>query len=393
MPSLHVALITRRFWPLVGGPERLMATLAEELPELGARTTVVTTQWDTNWPEATDHSGTPVIRLPYSLLPGWGTIRSMWSLGRWLRSQTDPVDAVVVSTLRHDAFAASGALRGTPVPVLLRAERAGRWGDTLWQQEARFGSRIRRSCQQADAIVVPHESVAAELHAAGYAPAQLHLIPNGVKLPAPRTPPRRRLARATLAEANPDFRTADETPIAVYVGRLHTTQGLHDLIRAWRKVIDLWPQARLWLVGEGTDRGDLYDRLRDHELKYHVSMPGAFDDVTELLQAADVFVQPAYEANTRLALLEAMAAGVPVIAADVPEHRQLLGSHERGLLVPIRSPTLLAEAIAQVFTLQQEAVQRAAAARNHVAERYSARRMAAQHLQLIEQCIAARKAQ
>ena len=52
---LRVALVTRRFWPLVGGTERVMANLAEELPQLGVKPIVLTAQWDSHWPVEIDH--------------------------------------------------------------------------------------------------------------------------------------------------------------------------------------------------------------------------------------------------------------------------------------------------------------------------------------------------
>jgi glycosyltransferase involved in cell wall biosynthesis len=384
---LRVALVTRRFWPLVGGTERVMATLAEELLQLGATSLVLTAQWDSHWPAEIDHAGTPVQRLPQPQVRGWGTLRYLWSLSRWLKAHGDELDAVMVSGLGYDAYAAVAALAGGAVPVILRAETAGPGGDCQWQRESRFGSRIKRRCQQAAAIVAASDSVAGELRAAGYSPDSIQCIPNGVAIPEPRTSQRREAARAILGEANPDMKVSNDTPVALYVGRLSAEKGLHDLLRAWRRIISIWPDARLWLVGEGPDRDDLYDRLRDHELKYHVAMPGAFDDVTELLYAADVFVLPSYEEGTTLSLLEAMAAALPVVASDIPGHERLATHRERALLVPVKNPVALAESIAEALTLRDEAVARAERARQHVMDHYSAKQMAQRHLELIQQVV------
>lgn len=381
---LRLALVTRRFWPLVGGGERVMASLAEELQPLSARPVVLTAQWDAHWPVEINHAGAPVHRLPQPQVRGWGTIRYLWSLSRWLKQHRDELDAVIVSTLTHDAYAAVAALAGSNVPVLLRAERGGPAGDVQWQREARFGARIQRRCQQAAAFIAPSDLVANELQAVGYPAKRIHVIANGVAIPSLRTSERRLAARAILGEANPDLKVPDETPVALYVGRLHSQKGLHDLVRAWRRIISIWPDARLWLVGEGPERDDLYDRLRDHELKYHVAMPGAFDDVSELLYAADVLVQPAYEEGSSLALLEAMAAGLPVVASDIRGHQRLLTHREQGLLTPIKNPVALAESIAEVLTLHDEAAARSERARRHVSENYSAQQMARGHLKLIQ---------
>jgi glycosyltransferase involved in cell wall biosynthesis len=183
------------------------------------------------------------------------------------------------------------------------------------------------------------------------------------------------------------MKVSDDTPVGLYIGRLSAEKGLHDLVRAWRRIINVWPEARLWLVGEGPDRDDLYDRLRDHELKYHVAMPGAFDDVTELLYAADVFVLPSYEEGTTLSLLEAMAAALPVVASDIPGHERLATHRDRALLAPPKNPVALAESIAEALTLTDEAAARAERARQHVMDNYSAKQMAQRHVELVQQVI------
>jgi glycosyltransferase involved in cell wall biosynthesis len=377
---LRLALVTRRFWPLVGGAEKVIATLAEELQPLDVEPVILTAQWDSHWPTEIEHAGAVVHRLPQPQIRGWGTIRYLWSLTRWLKQRRREIDAVIVSSLQYDAYAAVSALAGTKIPVLLRAQA----GDCHWQREARFGARIKQNCERASAIIATSQQIADELRGAGYAADLVHVIPNGVPLPEPRTPQRRTLARTILGDANPDLRVTEQTPVAVYTGRLETSRGLHDVIQAWRRILDLWPEARLWLIGEGPDREELYDRLRDHELKYHVSMPGAFDDVAELLDAADVFVLPSHEGDTSLSLLEAMAAGLPVVASDTLGNQQLVTHREHGLLVPARNPLALAEAIAEVVTLRDEATLRADRARQRVEQEYSAKLMAQRHVALIQ---------
>jgi glycosyltransferase involved in cell wall biosynthesis len=388
---LRLALVTRRFWPLVGGAENVMGHLAAELQQLGVKSTIVTAQWDSHWAREIDHAAVPIVRLPQSTLRGWGTIRYLWSLARWLRAQRHEFDAVIVSTLRYDAYATLRALHGMAIPVVLRAERAGPSGDAAWLRTARFGSRIQAACRKASALIAASGPIAEELNATGFAPDFIELIPNGVPLGEARSAERRRIARDTVAEANSDLKVDEGAPVVLYTGRLEAAKGLHDLLRAWRKIIDVWPNARLWLVGEGPDRDDLYDRLRTHELKYHVAMPGAFDDVSELLHAADVLVMPTHGEGLSLSVLEAMAAGLPVVATDTPGNREAITHGEQGLLVPPRNPTSLAEAIAETLTLREEASRRAERARQHVEQRFSARAMAEKHLALTERLLKRQK--
>ena len=109
MTSLRIAVITRRFWPLVGGAESLLACLAAELRNRGARPIVLTAQWAPEWPRRLMVREVPVVRLPHPAQRAWGTLRYMLALTRWLRQHRTELDLVYVSMLKHDAYAAIGA--------------------------------------------------------------------------------------------------------------------------------------------------------------------------------------------------------------------------------------------------------------------------------------------
>jgi glycosyltransferase involved in cell wall biosynthesis len=102
-----------------------------------------------------------------------------------------------------------------------------------------------------------------------------------------------------------------------------------------------------------------------------VVLPGAFDDVQEILQAADAFVYPVLEAGTAMAPLEAMAAGLPVVASDIPDNRHLLADGAAGMLVPPEDPSALASAIGQVLDSAELAEDLGRPARQRATEAYS----------------------
>ena len=384
----RVAMITRRFWPLVGGAEMAMANLAVGLRELGAQCRIVTAQWEPQWPKELVHRETPVTRLAQPSVRGWGTLRYMWRLGTWLRKHKAEFDAVLVSMLKHDAYAALVSLESTKIPVVIRAEGAGESGDCVWHKQARFGMRIRGRCRQAKALIAPSPSIADELRAAQFPSESVFEIANGVAVPPPRTRERRSLARMALADANPDLIASDDTPVAVFTGRLHPAKGLFDLVKAWEGVVEALPNARLWIVGEGPLRDELYSYIRERQVHPFISMPGAFDDVDEVLAAADCFVLPSYEEGMSIALLEAMAAGLPVIASDIPGNRRLIEPSETGILTPSRDPQSLAREIVAVLrsvNSHDRSPQRLGEnARMLVETRYSLRQMAARHLEVLQ---------
>ena len=385
MSGLRLALISRRYWPLLGGAEVNMSRLAFALRQTGATPHILTAQWESSWPTHFSYQDVPITRLPMPMQRWWGTIRYMVGITRWLKEHRRSVDAVYVSMLKHDAYAALGMQPAAPWPVVLRAEGAGESGDCHWQQVARFGQRIRRRCQQADAIIAPSRRIYDELLAADYPAERLHHIPNGVTLYEPRTAERRLAARVILSDSHPDMVTSEFTPIVVYTGRLHRAKGLFDLLHAWPIVLQQFPAAQLWLIGEGPDREDLFETILDLDLRRSVIMPGAFDDVQDVLQAADVFVLPSTEEGLSLALLEAMSASVPIVASDIPGNRELIVSGNHGTLVPVGNEPAWAAAICQTLAQPHLVQPLVAAAYQRVAEQFTLSHVVQKHLELFQE--------
>lgn len=387
MSGRRLVLVSRRFWPLVGGAEMVMANLATEFRELGCAVHILTAQWEPHWPRELVHREIPVTRLPHPQRRGWGTFCYMCALSRWLRRHRREFDGVLVSMLKHCAYSALGARHGAA--VVLRAEGGGVTGDCHWQRTGNFGGRIRTRCLKAPAVVAPGQGVADELLAAGYAPERVHFIPNGVRLAAADPTGERKIAaRRTLADANIELTVPDGSPLAVFTGRLDRRKGLFDLVRAWRDVVMRWPQARLWLIGEGADREPLWQLIRELDLRGRVLMPGAFDQVDDLLRAADLFVLPSYEEGMSLALLEAMGSGVPVVASDIPGNRALVEHERTGLLAPVGDSTAWAAAIERLAGDPVLSLALGGAGRRLVAEHYSLRRCAESHLAIFERLLA-----
>ena len=370
-----------------------MGRLARGLAARGNLVDVLTAAWQRDWPLRQRWHDVPLTRFPQPHQRVWGTARYLTSLARWLRARRNELDLVYVSMLKHDAYAAIRALSGAPVTLVLRAEGSGSGGDAQWQADAWYGGLIRGACRQAAAIVVPSQQIQGELQQRGYAPQQLHLIPNGVPLGPPRTTALRRRARAALATASEQFRAplapAPARTWITYTGRLVAAKGILDLVEAWSSLHHHYPHAVLLLVGDGPARQDIGLRVRELGLESSVLMPGEFPDTHDILAASDLFVLPSYEEGLSVALLEAMAAELPCIGTDVPGVQELLAS-ERGWLVPPRAPQVLAQAIRAALDNPDYARAVAQSARQHVALHYSLDQAIDHHLDLFARLITAR---
>ena len=372
--------MSRRYPPLIGGAEKALGYLAPALAAEGAEVTVLTARAPgaaeaetVPVPEAKGGGRLTVERLATSPLRFVGTWLYMRNLRRRLAG--GGFDLAYVSMLKHDAFVAVGEGARSGFPVVLRPEGAGATGDLAWQSWGRFGRRIGDRCKRADALVSISAAVTKELERAGYEPARIHALPNGV--PVPEAPWNRR----------PDWRLA---PVAAFVGRLAPEKGLDTLVDAWPAVRDAYPGARLVLVGEGPERPALEARVAALGLDGSVELPGATADPTAALRASDLFVLPSREEGMSVALLEAMALGVPLVATAIPGNRRLVHDFKQGRLAPPDDPGALARAILDQWDGFDRAFQMGRTARRRVRDEFSIRAVARRHLDLFETLVRAR---
>jgi glycosyltransferase involved in cell wall biosynthesis len=380
--ALRVAMVTRRYWPLTGGAATVTAQLAAALPREGIEATVVTPRWEATWPVEMRHRGTRVVRLPMPRRGPFCDLRYAWRLSAWLRRHAQEFDVVYVSELKHDAAATVHAARRADFRVVLRAENSGLTGDCHWQINVPLGRRIKHHCFQADAFLAPSPTIERELIAAGYARDRIYSAPSGVSTGPPRTAQQRAESRAVLAELGAPFKLEGVAPLAVFVGRLTEDKRLPRLLQAWSEVALRRPDARLWLVGEGPLQAELAAQVNALGLAGSVLLPGAFDIVDELLQAADLFVYPVLESGNAVALLEAMAYGLPIVASDIPDNRRLLEGG-LGTLVPEDDAGALSQAIEQLLSSPELAGRLASAAQEAATERCCLEQMVSRHAALL----------
>jgi len=376
---MRVVLVSRRFWPLVGGAESHMLYLAEELRRQGAEVTVLTGRQARSFPARLTVCEVPGWRLKHPRRRIWGTYRWTQALSHWLRGHADTYDVVYVSLLKHEAYAAVGAMRRVGKPIVLRAEGAGPGGDCHWLKTSLFGPRICKRLLAADAVVACNEGIAEELAATGFCERQIVRIHNGVPMPPPRDDAYRQDARQALARLDQRLIVENGERVAVYAGRLARGKGLETLIRAWRNVTRERPNCILWLVGDGPLRGRLVDLIHTCELRTKVVLAGRFSTAADLLAAADLFVLPTEAEAMSLAALEAMATPLPVILSDIAANSALIQPEKNGLLAPVGDAGAWAEAILRLLDNETKSRRLALRARETVAERFSIEHTAGAH--------------
>lgn len=220
-----------------------------------------------------------------------------------------------------------------------------------------------------DAIVTLTDREAQEHLALGVGrPSQFVTIFSGIPLPGPKTRagtgPSRRRALGLPAEG----------ALVGSVGRLDPIKGHGLLIRAFAMLGDRHPGARLILIGEGEKREEYQALARELGVAEGVRFMGWRDDVGDLLEELDLFVFPSRNEGMGRAAVEAMAAGLAVVAARTGGLPEVVREEETGLLVPPGDAAALSAAIDRLLARPEERRAMGEAGRR-LAQAYSAERM------------------
>ncbi|MEC5386110.1 glycosyltransferase [Uliginosibacterium sp. H3] len=166
----------------------------------------------------------------------------------------------------------------------------------------------RKQCNALDAIIVPSSPMAERLHAYGIA-RPMHVLPTGIPLS--------RFGSGDRARFRAHYQIDEDRPVALFVGRAAHEKNIDFLIDALRHALRDCPRLLLLIAGEGPALEHLRDRVHAEQLVDSVRFVGYLDRATELpdcYAAADVFVFASRTETQGLVLLEAMAAGLPVVA-------------------------------------------------------------------------------
>lgn len=297
-------------------------------------------------------------------------IRGLWRL--WLLLLHERFD--VVETFTHD-----GNLLGLPlawlarVPVRIATHRGKIEGFPLWRQRLhRWLVNIGIPCT----LIAVSEQTRQTAMNEGIRADRIVVIPNGV------TPLDTSLVNRTGARTELGL---DENDIFLLsIGRLTYQKGHEFLVRAMSRVIRHFPNAKAGICGEGFLRPQLESQILELGLSNHVRLLGRWEDVSALLASADIFVLPSRWEGLSRALMEAMAAGIPVVASRVDGIRDLVTDGVHGLLIPSEDTGMLEKSILQLLADPQMRKRMGAAAQVHVLRDHSTDAMCRKYYDLMQ---------
>jgi glycosyltransferase involved in cell wall biosynthesis len=236
----------------------------------------------------------------------------------------------------------------------------------------------RRAMMGTDAVVMVCEAARDDAVERGIVPsAKTRVVPNGIRVdnfPTASDAMQERLVRRLKLPAR--------TQLIGSVGRLNWAKNQVDLIRAFRYVHDRRSDTALVLIGDGELRAKLRECALVEGVADSVYFLGDRDDVHELLQGFDLFVLSSVSEGYSLALLEASAAALPIVATDVGGNGEIVRNGRTGRLVPPGEPLALGEAMLALLREPRKAVALGHAARAWVEQHGSLDAMAGHYARL-----------
>lgn len=194
-------------------------------------------------------------------------------------------------------------------------------------------------------------------------PERVRVIYNGIDPALYASSPDAELRRALI----PDHGER----VAIVVANFISYKGHRVFLDAWRRVLDVWPDAVALLVGDGPTRLECQQLAASLGLGESVRFLGTRHDVPQLLSIAAIAVHPSFEEGFSNAILEAMAAGLPVIATAVGGSPEVIEEGVTGHLIPARDAGAIFDAISDLFRDHERARRMGEAGRCRVARRFS----------------------
>jgi len=336
----------------VGGAERLLVSTLPRLDKSKYEVSVVYLHGDDLRPEL-ERAGIRVTRLKSRGKFDFGSFTQLVRLFREERIEILHTHLIQADILGYFAG------RRAKVPVIISTKHNTNYfqshGAWLPPVDAFVNRHLKRIIAVSEAVkkfYVETQRLPSE---------KIDVIHNGIDLTAFRQ-------AAPVSKAELAVKPTEK--VVCCVGSLKEKKGHAVLLRAWPYVISRRSDARLVLVGDGPLRDELQRTANESGVRETIRFLGNRSDVPSILRAADVFVLPSLWEGFGIAVVEAMAAGVPVVASRVDGVCEIIRDGQDGVLVPPNEPEKLAQAIVDLLD-DSERMKRFVASASKRAEEFS----------------------
>ena len=350
-PGRHIVLLLDQFPPVLGGGERIVLRTAALLQSAGYRVSIITFAVQCG-PDALEKAACPIFLLPITGVFQPAALLAAGQLGRFLRRER----VSIVQTY----FESSNLFGGLTTKLLSRARLVWNFRDMGILREAKHRVAYRLLRRLPDHVIAVSEKVRQHaIEVDRIDPARVSVMYNGLNL------------RACQESEMPQMATA---PLVVTVGNIRPVKGHDTLVEAAALVLKSMPEVRFKIVGETLDRPyfeQLQARVQSLNIGNSIEFLGGMTDPSPVLRQATLFVLPSRSEGFSNAIIEAMAASLPVIATAVGGKAEAVNDGMTGRIIPPDDADALAVALVDILSNSELQNTMRRAARNRVVQLFT----------------------
>jgi L-malate glycosyltransferase len=355
----HVLLVLDQFPKTLGGGERIVLRLAALLPQYGYRVSILTFSAD---PASAGLQSPPcsVYLLPLQRTYDLTAMRGSLELRKFLKEQR----VRIVQTF----FESSDIWAGFVTKAMSSAKLIWSRRDMGILRTGKHHVAYRLMAGAPDKVFAVSEQVRRHcIEVDGIKPSRVQTVYNGLD----------------LADWNMDSRSVERAGecIVATVGNIRRVKGHDIFIRAAASVIEKFPHASFRIAGDVLEPEyfvELQALVSELKLSAHFHFVGGVTDLRDYLSAAEVFVLPSRSEGFSNAIVEAMAAALPVVATNVGGNAEAVQDGVSGIIVPPEDPAALASAIISLLSDTVKAKQMGAEGKRLAAEKFTTEAMMGQ---------------
>ncbi len=363
---MNILMVTNTFTPHVGGVAKSVAAFTKSYRRLGHRVLVIAPEFE-NMPE----NETDVIRVPAIQNFNGSDFSVRLPIPGFVFASLDEFRPDIVHS-HHPFLLGDTALliaASFDVPLVFTHH-------TMHEQYTHYvpldSPQLKRFVVQlatgyanlSDRVIAPSQSIAEILQGRGVG-TSIEVIPTGVDA--------QRMAQGNGSAIRERMKIPLGVQVIGHTGRLAPEKNLQFLAEAVTEFIDCHPKTHFLVVGEGPSRNEIESVFKKSAMDSNLHFTGSLkgQDLVDSYHAMDIFAFASKSETQGMVLVEAMAAGVPVVALDAPGARDVITHQKNGWLIDSDDPAAFVSALKQASFLSKEEQEKLQQALQQTAEEFS----------------------
>jgi|GEM_PF-2412211 len=330
MSGPRFVIVSRTFWPIIDDSTLRLHAWLKQFKKLDVTISVVTALWNYRWPLQCSFDETAIQRIGPPPLVARSFKSYTKSVVEHLILQQSSYDAILFDHAPEEAIACCQSKELAGKPKLFCFENKEAHDGNLG-----VSSTVQEACRHADYVLVYGATEERVLRSIGISENKLERIGQVNLTPLSRGLSERRRARALLGECCGDLVVPFDGSVIVVPTSMRCRDTLEMFLQAIDPLLDRQPDLRVWLIGDGPERGSIYEKIRDLEGARQIALPGCFDSIDEIFQAADVCVVPTRGEGLNYFAPLAWQSQIPCIVPLSAAAKERTPEHARwGLFAP-----------------------------------------------------------